>query len=57
MASNDKSDQIITALASADCPKCQGFVALKGRGKRGQKIRLEGRCPNNHLVLFPHTVR
>lgn len=57
MASNDKPDQVITALASTDCPACKGFVALKGAGTRGEKVQLEGRCPNDHLVLFPHTIR
>lgn len=49
---NKKAD----AHASTDCPKCGGFVRLKGQGRPGQKIRLEGKCPKGHLVYFMHTI-
>lgn len=48
---------VLKAFASTDCPECGGFVALSGDGKRGETVRLEGRCPNNHLVFYKHKIR
>jgi hypothetical protein len=49
--------QVATAMASTDCPKCQGFVSLIGQGYKGQEIKLTGTCPNGHFVFFNHTVQ
>jgi hypothetical protein len=58
MAKSDKepSTKPVALFASTDCPKCGGFVPLAGQGSRGEQVRLEGYCPNRHLVFVLHTV-
>lgn len=49
-------EQLGTAYASTDCPRCGRFVALAGRGRRGETVELEGHCPEHGRVFYVTTI-
>lgn len=53
---NNGQGRPVAAFASTDCPECGGFVPLAGQGQPGEKVRLEGHCPNKHLVFYVTTL-
>ncbi|MET8848002.1 hypothetical protein [Amycolatopsis sp. NPDC004625] len=43
---------VLKAIATSDCPTCDGFVTLAGQGKPNATVSRDGWRPNEHLVFF-----
>lgn len=57
VGATNQGSQVVSAVASTDCPSCGGFTALSGSGRQGERVQLTGTCPDGHSVFFNHTVQ